>query len=60
MKQNKTTLIFGILLAVLVTVLIVVQINNTPLKKESEAIENASITPIVKKGLLMIKRIGSL
>ncbi len=59
-KQSKPTLIFGVLLAILVSVLVVVQFNNAPVQKETPKIENASFTPMVHKSLSILKKLHSL
>jgi len=59
-KQSKPTLIFGVLLAILVSVLVVAQFNNAPVQKETPKTENASFTPMVHKSLTILKKLHSL
>jgi len=61
-KQTKTTLILGVLLAVIVIVLVTFEIKNNIESQEGTKIENATVFPSAKKikntVLPIIKTIG--
>lgn len=60
MKQTKTTLILGVLLAIIVVVLIVFEINTLTQPIEPQHTEESVVLPIAKKSLSLLKEIISL
>jgi len=56
-KQTKTTLIFGILLAIIVIVLVTFEIKSQSGINELDKVENATVLPVGRKTISILKEI---
>ena len=57
MKQTKTTLIFGILLAIIVIVVVTFEIKSQSGSNELDKVENATVLPVGRKTISILKEI---
>lgn len=58
MKQTKTTLVLGVLLAILAIAWAIVEIKNTSQNIESDRVEESGVMPVAQKTIAVIFEIS--